>query len=91
MTATLGINDRVSESLGITLKLKIVSQASNFIKQILSFLAYGGTENTEPAQHAHDQEAAHQWCTEQPQYKNRKRGHHITPKVNMQRHALEYE
>jgi hypothetical protein len=39
----LGISDRVNETLGITIELKITSQASNFINQILSFLAYGGS------------------------------------------------
>jgi hypothetical protein len=39
-TATLGINDRVHGTLGITVELKITSEAINFIKQILSFLAY---------------------------------------------------
>jgi hypothetical protein len=38
MTATLGINNSVNETLGITVEL-ITSQATNFIKQILSFLA----------------------------------------------------
>jgi hypothetical protein len=42
-TATLGINDRVSETLGIRVELEITSQASNFIKQIFLFLAYGGS------------------------------------------------
>jgi hypothetical protein len=42
-TATLGINDRVNETLGITIELEITSQAADFIKQILSFLAYGGS------------------------------------------------
>jgi hypothetical protein len=43
MTATLGINNQVSENLGITIKLKITSQVTNFIKQIFSFLACGGS------------------------------------------------
>jgi hypothetical protein len=38
-----GINDRVSEPLGITVELKITSQVANFITQILLFLAYGGS------------------------------------------------
>jgi hypothetical protein len=41
-TATLGINNGADETLGITAELKITSQAANFIKQILSLLAYGG-------------------------------------------------
>jgi hypothetical protein len=40
-TATLGINDRVNETLGITVELKITSQVINFINQILSFFSYG--------------------------------------------------
>jgi hypothetical protein len=43
MTATLGIDDRVNETLGITVELKIPLQVSYFIEQILSFLAYGGS------------------------------------------------
>jgi hypothetical protein len=42
-TAILGINNRVHEILGITIELKITSEAIDFIKQILSFLAYGGS------------------------------------------------
>jgi hypothetical protein len=38
ITAALGANNQDGETLGITLKLKITSQATNFIKQILSFL-----------------------------------------------------
>jgi secreted protein with Ig-like and vWFA domain len=30
MTAALGINDRVTETLGITVELKITSQVANF-------------------------------------------------------------
>jgi hypothetical protein len=41
-TATHGINDRVNEILGITVELENMSQVTNFIKQILSFLASGG-------------------------------------------------
>jgi hypothetical protein len=41
-TATLGINDRVNEALGITVEPEIASQAADFFIQILSFLAYGG-------------------------------------------------
>jgi hypothetical protein len=43
MTATLGIDDRVSETLGITIELKITLQVAYFIEQIMSFLAYGGS------------------------------------------------
>jgi hypothetical protein len=43
MTATLGIDDRVNETLGITIELKIMLQFAYFIEQILSFLAYGGS------------------------------------------------
>jgi hypothetical protein len=42
MTATLGINDRVSEPLGKIVEPEITSQAADFFNQILSFLAYGG-------------------------------------------------
>jgi hypothetical protein len=38
---TLGINNRVSETLRITAELMITSQAADFFNQILSFLAYG--------------------------------------------------
>jgi hypothetical protein len=41
MTAVLGIDDRVSETLGITVELEVTSQAADFFNQILSFLAYG--------------------------------------------------
>jgi hypothetical protein len=36
-TYTLGINDRVRETLGITVEQKIMFQATNFINQILFF------------------------------------------------------
>jgi hypothetical protein len=42
-TATAGINNRVNETFGIITELKITSQATNFIKQILSFSAHGGS------------------------------------------------
>jgi hypothetical protein len=42
-TATLGINNQVSKALGITVEMKITSQTTDFINQILSFLAYGGS------------------------------------------------
>jgi hypothetical protein len=40
MTATTGINDRINETLGITVELEITFQPADFINQILSFLAY---------------------------------------------------
>jgi hypothetical protein len=40
-TSTLGINDRVNETLGITIELEITSHAADFFNQFLSFLAYG--------------------------------------------------
>jgi hypothetical protein len=43
MTATLGIDGRVNETLGITIELKITLQVAYFIEQIMSFLAYGGS------------------------------------------------
>jgi hypothetical protein len=43
MTATLGIDDLVNETLGITVELKITLQVAYFIEQILSLLAYGGS------------------------------------------------
>jgi hypothetical protein len=43
MTATLGIDDRVNETLGITTELKVMLQVAYFIEQILSFFAYGGS------------------------------------------------
>jgi hypothetical protein len=42
-TAALGNNVRVNENLRITVELEITSQAANFIKQILSLLAYAGS------------------------------------------------
>jgi hypothetical protein len=42
-TAALGINDRVDETLRVTVELEITSQAADFFSQILSFLAYGGS------------------------------------------------
>jgi hypothetical protein len=45
MTATLGINDQVNETLGITVELEVMSEAADFIKQIFLFLAYGGNLN----------------------------------------------
>jgi hypothetical protein len=41
MAPTLGINNRVNEILWIVVELKITSQAVEFIKRILSFLAGG--------------------------------------------------
>jgi hypothetical protein len=43
MIATLEINDQVNETLRITVELEVTSQAADFFKQILSFLAYGGS------------------------------------------------
>jgi hypothetical protein len=42
-TATLGNNAQVNETLWITIELKVTSQAANFFKQILLFMAYGGS------------------------------------------------
>jgi hypothetical protein len=42
-TVTLGINDWVNETFWITIELEITSQAADFIKQVLSFLTYGGS------------------------------------------------
>jgi hypothetical protein len=38
-----GVNNWVNETLGITIKLKIMSAAANFIMEILRFLAYSGS------------------------------------------------
>jgi hypothetical protein len=43
LTATFGINDRVNETLGISVELEITPQASDVIKEILSFLICGGS------------------------------------------------
>jgi hypothetical protein len=40
---TFRINNRVSETLGITVEMKSTYQVAKFIKQILSFLTYGGS------------------------------------------------
>jgi hypothetical protein len=40
---TLGINNRVNETLVITVELEITSQVADFFNHILSFLAYGGS------------------------------------------------
>jgi hypothetical protein len=42
-TPTLAVNDRVNETLGITVELEITSQATDFFNQILSFLTYVGS------------------------------------------------
>jgi hypothetical protein len=42
-TATLRFNNRVKETLGITVELEITPQASDFIEKTLSFLADGGS------------------------------------------------
>jgi hypothetical protein len=39
MTAALPVHNRVNETSGITVELKMVSEATNFIAQILDFLA----------------------------------------------------
>jgi hypothetical protein len=44
MTAALGINKQVNETLGIIVELKMMPQVTNSIEQIL-FLAYGGSHN----------------------------------------------
>jgi hypothetical protein len=43
MTATLGIDDRVNETPGITIEPNITLQVAYFIEQIVSFLAYSGS------------------------------------------------
>jgi hypothetical protein len=43
MTSALGVHNRVSETFEITVKLKITSEATNFITQILAFLKYCGS------------------------------------------------
>jgi hypothetical protein len=43
MTATLGIDGRVNETLGITVELKITLQVAYFIERIVSFLACSGS------------------------------------------------
>jgi hypothetical protein len=43
MTAALGINDRVNETLGKAVQLDIMSEVVNFLAQNLSILAYGGS------------------------------------------------
>jgi hypothetical protein len=43
MNATLGINERVNETLGITVELEVTSQTADFFNQILSLLTYGGS------------------------------------------------
>jgi hypothetical protein len=42
-TVSFEINNWLNETLRITVELKITFQATNFIKQILPFLAYGGS------------------------------------------------
>jgi hypothetical protein len=41
-TAALGVNDRVNETLGIAVQLKVMSEVVDLLGQILSVLAYGG-------------------------------------------------
>jgi hypothetical protein len=57
MIATLGNNDQVSETVGITIKLKITSQAANFIKQIFLSLAYSRSSIVK----ALNQTSLHMW------------------------------
>jgi hypothetical protein len=52
-TATVGINDRVKETLGITVELKTTSQAADFFKQILWFLAYSGSSIVKTLDHTY--------------------------------------
>jgi hypothetical protein len=47
MIAALGVNDRVSETLGIAVQLKFISEVVDFLGQILSVLAYGGSSVVE--------------------------------------------
>jgi hypothetical protein len=42
-TTALGPDNRVNKTLGITIELKITSQAVYLNQQVLSFLAYGGS------------------------------------------------
>jgi hypothetical protein len=51
VTAILGINDQVYETFGKTTELKLTSQAVDFIKQILPFLAYGGSSIVKTVNH----------------------------------------
>jgi hypothetical protein len=37
MTAALAVNNRINETVRITIKLKIMSEATNFITQILAY------------------------------------------------------
>jgi indole-3-glycerol phosphate synthase len=43
MTVILGINNRNNEPLEVRAELMNTSEATDFIKQILSFLAYSGS------------------------------------------------
>jgi pilus assembly protein TadC len=43
MTVALGVNDRVNEPLGIAVQLKVMSEVVDFLSQMLSVLAYGGS------------------------------------------------
>jgi hypothetical protein len=43
MTAAFRVNKRVKEILGITVKLNIISEATNFITWILASLACNGS------------------------------------------------
>jgi hypothetical protein len=43
ITVALRVNNRVNETLRVTIQLKIMSEVTNFIIQILAFLAHGGS------------------------------------------------
>jgi hypothetical protein len=43
VTAVLEVNNRVNKTLGITVKLRITSEANSFIRQILEFLPSDGS------------------------------------------------
>jgi hypothetical protein len=49
MTAALRVNNGVNETLGISVQVKIMSEAMNFKTHIWAFLTYGGgsCENSE--------------------------------------------
>jgi hypothetical protein len=57
--------------LRVTLYFHGIYRTANILtrtpKYVIVYLQ--STENTETTQDTHDQEAVHQWCTEQPQYK----------------------
>jgi hypothetical protein len=47
MTVALGVNARVNEPLGIAVQLKVMPEVVDFLGQILSVLAYGGSSFVE--------------------------------------------